>query len=91
MSKEKTQSEEISEEKQALIDRRGWIENQGEKIAPAFKILILAIICFIAVGARVFSVIRYESIIHEFDPWFNFRGSEILEKQGWYSFKYWID
>jgi dolichyl-diphosphooligosaccharide---protein glycosyltransferase len=91
MVKESEKTEEISLEKQAIKDRRGWIENQGEKIAPAFKILILAIICFIAVGARVFSVIRYESIIHEFDPWFNFRGSEILEKHGWYSFKYWID
>jgi dolichyl-diphosphooligosaccharide--protein glycosyltransferase len=53
--------------------------------------MILALICAIAVGVRVFSVIRYESVIHEFDPWFNFRGSEILEKKGWYAFKYWID
>jgi prolipoprotein diacylglyceryltransferase len=42
--------------------RIGWIESQGAKIAPAFKILILAIICLIAIGARVFSVIRYESV-----------------------------
>lgn len=51
-----------AEEKKEIQLRRGWIENQGEKIAPAFKIMILALICAIAVGVRVFSVIRYESV-----------------------------
>ena len=70
---------------------RTWIENQGKKWAPAFRILILGIICVIAVLSRVFSVIRYESVIHEFDPWFNFRATKILSEQGFYPFKYWID
>jgi dolichyl-diphosphooligosaccharide--protein glycosyltransferase len=33
---------------------------------------------------RVFSVIRYESVIHEFDPWFNFRTTKFLAKEGFY-------
>lgn len=70
---------------------RGWIENYGEKLAPAFRILILAFICVIAIGARVFSVIRYESVIHEFDPWFNFRATRILSEKGFYAFKNWVD
>ena len=34
---------------------------------------ILLITGFIAIVIRVYSVIRYESVIHEFDPWFNYR------------------
>jgi len=34
---------------------------------------ILLAISIIAVLVRVYSVIRYESVIHEFDPWFNYR------------------
>jgi len=40
----------------------GWITKKGEKLAPAFKIVIMTLICAIAIGARVFSVIRYESV-----------------------------
>lgn len=41
--------------------------------APAMRMTILLGIMMIAFLIRVFSVIRYESIIHEFDPWFNYR------------------
>ncbi len=40
---------------------------------------------------RLFSVIRYESIIHEFDPWFNFRVTKYLVKEGFYDFHNWFD
>jgi dolichyl-diphosphooligosaccharide--protein glycosyltransferase len=60
-------------------------------ISPIIKITILAIICFLAFATRVFSVIRYESVIHEFDPWFNFRTTKFLAKEGWYAFWNWYD
>ena len=40
---------------------------------------------------RVFSVIKYESIIHEFDPWFNFRATKYLAEKGIAEFQYWFD
>ena len=40
---------------------------------------------------RVFSVIRYESVIHEYDPWFNFRSSRYLFENGIYEFWNWFD
>jgi len=52
------------------------------KWSPAFEMTILLSIALVAVLVRVFSVIRnfinyvilgFESIIHEFDPWFNYR------------------
>lgn len=45
---------------------------------PAIRITILLLICSVASLVRVFSVIRYESIIHEFDPWFNYRATKFL-------------
>jgi dolichyl-diphosphooligosaccharide--protein glycosyltransferase len=42
------------------------------------RVVILVLIAAAAVSARLFSVIRFESIIHEFDPWFNFRATYVL-------------
>lgn len=41
--------------------------------------------------SRLFSVIRFESIIHEFDPWFNYRATRKLVEGGFYEFLNWFD
>lgn len=33
------------------------------------SIIILGLACAVAFASRLFAVIRFESIIHEFDPW----------------------
>ena len=48
-------------------------ESLWTRVAPGLNTSILVMICLLAFLVRVFSVIRYESIIHEFDPWFNYR------------------
>ena len=50
-------------------------------------------ISIVAVISRIFSVIRFESIIHEFDPWFNFRTTKFLveNKEGLYGLWNWFD
>ena len=53
-------------------------ESAVTKWKPAIRITILLLICSVATLVRIFSVIRYESIIHEFDPWFNFRATKFL-------------
>lgn len=73
------------------ISKDQHIEHLGKRLSPAFKIVILGLICVIAIFCRVFSVIRYESVIHEFDPWFNYRATKVLVEKGYYEFKYWID
>ncbi|KAL6244487.1 oligosaccharyl transferase stt3 subunit [Rhinocladiella similis] len=55
------------------------------------RIIILLTIAGAAVAARLFSVIRFESIIHEFDPWFNFRATKYLVANGFYKFWDWFD
>jgi len=55
------------------------------------KISILLLIWVIAFASRMFSVIRFESIIHEFDPWFNYRATHYMVKHGFYNFHNWFD
>lgn len=70
------------------------------------RVIILGFIAAAAVSSRLFSVIRFESIIHEcmphtytrraelispVDPWFNFRATKYLVKNGFYSFWDWFD
>lgn len=53
--------------------------------------MILGLIALLAFGVRVFSVIRFESVIHEFDPWFNYRTTKYLTQEGMYQFWNWFD
>ena len=51
---------------------------QARSLAPVAKVTILGGICVLAFLVRIFSVIRFESVIHEFDPWFNYRTTKFL-------------
>lgn len=42
-------------------------------------------------SSRLFAVIRFESIIHEFDPWFNYRATAYMVEHGFYKFLNWFD
>lgn len=41
--------------------------------------------------SRLFAVIRFESIIHEFDPWFNYRATYQMVTTNFYDFLNWFD
>ncbi|KAF9927237.1 oligosaccharyl transferase stt3 subunit [Linnemannia zychae] len=47
-------------------------------IAQVLKPTILILIAIVAISSRLFSIIRFESVIHEFDPWFNYRTTQRL-------------
>ncbi|KAK3394634.1 glycosyltransferase family 66 protein [Podospora didyma] len=64
---------------------------KGESTRTLLRVVILFLIAGAAVASRLFSVIRFESIIHEFDPWFNFRATKYLVANGFYSFWDWFD
>ena len=42
--------------------------------------MILLGVCVLSASVRLFSVIKYESVIHEFDPYFNYRVTVFLTK-----------
>uniref|UniRef100_A0A8C1R2A4 Dolichyl-diphosphooligosaccharide--protein glycosyltransferase subunit STT3B n=1 Tax=Cyprinus carpio TaxID=7962 RepID=A0A8C1R2A4_CYPCA len=67
----------------------GLSQPAGWRCLLSFTILFLACVCgFIS---RLFAVIRFESLIHEFDPWFNYRSTHHLTTNGFYEFLNWFD
>jgi len=44
-----------------------------------------------AYNIRLYAVNNYGRIIHEFDPYFNFRATEYLYEHGWQKFATWFD
>ncbi|CAL1714410.1 unnamed protein product [Somion occarium] len=55
------------------------------------RIIALALISGAAIASRLFAVINFESIIHEFDPWFNYRATRVIVDKGFYYFWNWFD
>lgn len=55
------------------------------------RVIIFILIAGAAISSRLFSVIRFESIIHEFDPWFNYRATQYLVTHSFYDFLNWFD
>ncbi|XP_059634917.1 dolichyl-diphosphooligosaccharide--protein glycosyltransferase subunit STT3A [Cornus florida] len=68
---------------------------KGSSLRHAFgnvlALFILLLIGVLAFSIRLFSVIKYESVIHEFDPYFNYRVTQFLTKNGIYDFWNWFD
>ncbi|KAK2467475.1 hypothetical protein APHAL10511_000330 [Amanita phalloides] len=59
--------------------------------ASLLRIVALTLISGAAIASRLFAVINFESVIHEFDPWFNFRATKVLASDGFYEFWNWFD
>ncbi|GJF00281.1 glycosyltransferase family 66 protein [Phanerochaete sordida] len=60
-------------------------------IRSLVRIVSLALISAAAISSRLFAVVNFESIIHEFDPWFNYRATKLLAAKGFYEFWNWFD
>lgn len=68
-----------------------WSLGTFAAVDYSLKGIIFAIVFGAAVASRLFAVIRHESIIHEFDPAFNYRASRVLTIDGYYRFWNWFD
>lgn len=62
-----------------------------DKQETLLKLLILSTAAITSFASRLFSVLRFESVIHEFDPYFNYRTTKYLAEEGFYSFHNWFD
>ncbi|KAH1057102.1 hypothetical protein J1N35_035167 [Gossypium stocksii] len=65
--------------------------NLRNAFGGVLSFFILLLIGVMAFSIRLFSVIKYESVIHEFDPYFNYRVTQFLAKNGIYEFWNWFD
>lgn len=67
-------------------------DNETVQWVRAFLRLAVFVFVFLAaVSSRLFSVVKFESIIHEFDPWFNFRATKYLVSHSFLEFLNWFD
>ncbi|TYZ56884.1 hypothetical protein PybrP1_003609 [[Pythium] brassicae (nom. inval.)] len=53
--------------------------------------VLLLLICVISVAIRLFSLVQWGSVIHEFDPHFNFRVTKFLTQHGAMELLDWFD
>eukprot|EP00873_Tetraselmis_striata_P041899 jgi/Tetstr1/462163/TSEL_007228.t1 len=60
-------------------------------VATVVEGLSLLAICVLSFSIRLFSVVKYESVIHEFDPYFNYRVTVFLTDNGFYELWNWFD
>ncbi|KAB0802272.1 hypothetical protein PPYR_04458 [Photinus pyralis] len=63
----------------------------ADKQETLLTLSILTVAAILSFATRLFSVLRFESVIHEFDPYFNYRTTKYLAEQGFYSFHNWFD
>eukprot|EP01062_Namystynia_karyoxenos_P025993 TRINITY_DN2033_c0_g3_i4.p1 TRINITY_DN2033_c0_g3~~TRINITY_DN2033_c0_g3_i4.p1 ORF type:complete len:994 (+),score=370.66 TRINITY_DN2033_c0_g3_i4:120-2984(+) len=74
-------------------------DNQALRLARSALRLIIGgtqLVCLLyflwrAYSIRLNAVKTYGRVIHEFDPWFNFRATQYLADNGWYKFFHWYD
>ena len=56
-----------------------------------FRLACYAIAIALAYDIRLFAIREYGLVIHEFDPWFNYRATEYLNEHGLKEFFEWFD
>ena len=59
--------------------------------SSVLALLVAAGALVAAVHIRLYAVRAYGLVIHEFDPWFNFRAAEYMVEHGWRAFQAWFD
>uniref|UniRef100_A0A7S4LFI7 dolichyl-diphosphooligosaccharide--protein glycotransferase n=1 Tax=Eutreptiella gymnastica TaxID=73025 RepID=A0A7S4LFI7_9EUGL len=68
-----------------------WVSMVGTLLKWMVALSILAMAMAKAYGIRLFAVKTYGAVIHEFDPWFNYRATEYLAAHGSEKFFKWFD
>lgn len=55
------------------------------------KLILIGAICWFAFDLRMYAIRTFGRVIHEFDPWFNFRATQYLADHGMEKFFKWYD
>ena len=74
---------EVDVTKGSLSEPRAW--------TSLLTFVVLSVAALVGFASRLFAVIRFESIIHEFDPWFNYRATAHMVDTSFYEFLNWFD
>ena len=55
------------------------------------RIICILLSCYAAYSIRTHALTTYGNVIHEFDPWFNYRATQYLQEHGTTKFFEWYD
>merc|ERR1719502_847386 len=62
---------------------------------PAYMVSGMSTVGFLLAmalaGLMAYAIRTFGAVIHEFDPWFNYRATEYLDEHGWHAFFHWFD
>ncbi|XP_014208067.1 dolichyl-diphosphooligosaccharide--protein glycosyltransferase subunit STT3A [Copidosoma floridanum] len=73
-----------------LLKTKG-LRMSAQKQETLLKLTVLSCAAILSFATRLFSVLKFESVIHEFDPYFNYRTTKFLAEEGFYNFLNWFD
>jgi dolichyl-diphosphooligosaccharide---protein glycosyltransferase len=65
--------------------------NSTGVVAAAVALQLLFKACQAAYHIRMYAIVEFGRVIHEFDPYFNYRATEYLYANGWRRFSTWFD
>lgn len=66
--------------------RRYVVEH--EAVLVRLTLLLIGVTAF---AVRLFAIVKFESVIHEFDPYFNLKATRVLVDEGFRAFWNWFD
>ncbi|CAJ0580730.1 unnamed protein product, partial [Mesorhabditis spiculigera] len=70
---------------------KGLLRGNSMATTSLLTFAILGLAWFVGFASRLFAIVRFESIIHEFDPWFNYRATHQMVATNFYDFLNWFD
>jgi len=79
------------EKKEVLKESAQILQMNTVGYTSLLTFVILALAWFVGFASRLFAIVRFDSIIHEFDPWFNYRATHYMVENGFYKFLNWFD
>lgn len=74
-----------------IVPVPAWASVIGYYLTNIVRLALLIYAGYVAYEIRTYAIRDFGRIIHEFDPWFNYRATEYLEREGWTKFFSWFD
>ncbi|KAK9681464.1 hypothetical protein RND81_10G004800 [Saponaria officinalis] len=74
---------------ESAINNGSSLRHASGNVLAVFILILIGVLSF---SIRLFSVIKYESVIHEFDPYFNYRVTQVSTgPSNWWNGVSWIN
>merc|ERR1712216_1048198 len=90
-SQKGTPKKEVQEEEPVVVEEEYVYPIWATILVWIARVVAIMWILREAYTIRLYAIINYGKVIHEFDPWFNFRATQYLADNGLEKFFHWFD